>query len=247
MFDCDGNPKYVNDAYLRLIGLEREVFEQAASRGLAWQDTIYEEDIDLATDIWARIRDSKTPFTSEYRVKVAPTKPGEKPGVRALETISFPEVDESGRVVTVQGWLIDVSPRKRLETLMAQRLEDALETRRASENFIDMVSHEMRNPLSAILQLADGILGSLETTTTQNAVTLPADTINMMVDAAETIVSCAATTANASILTINTDTLCSTSEMHCKSDESSSSRNHSCIAIMRTSDSIGSTLLIAYS
>ncbi|THY90277.1 hypothetical protein D6C93_06624 [Aureobasidium pullulans] len=191
MFDCDGNPKYVNDAYLRLIGLEREVFEQAASRGLAWQDTIYEEDIDLATDIWARIRDSKTPFTSEYRVKVAPTKPGEKPGVRALETISFPEVDESGRVVTVQGWLIDVSPRKRLETLMAQRLEDALETRRASENFIDMVSHEMRNPLSAILQLADGILGSLETTTTQNAVTLPADTINMMVDAAETITLCA--------------------------------------------------------
>jgi hypothetical protein len=38
----------------------------------------------------------------------------------------------------VQGWLVDISPRKRLETLMAQRLEDALETRRASENFIDM-------------------------------------------------------------------------------------------------------------
>jgi PAS domain-containing protein len=35
MFDRDGNPKYVNDAYLRLIGLDRETFEQAASRGLA--------------------------------------------------------------------------------------------------------------------------------------------------------------------------------------------------------------------
>jgi len=47
----------------------------------------------------------------------------------------------------------------------------------------------MRNPLSAILQLADGILGSLQTTTSQSPVSLPADTINMMVDAAQTIVS----------------------------------------------------------
>lgn len=138
MFDRDGNPKYVNDAYLRLIGLDRDTFEQAASRGLAWKDTIYEEDIELTTHIWSRMRDSKTPQTFEYRVKVPPKQPGEAPGIRTLETISFPEIDESGRIITVQGWLVDISPRKRLETLMAQRLEDALETRRASENFIDM-------------------------------------------------------------------------------------------------------------
>jgi hypothetical protein len=138
MFDRDGNPKYVNDAYLRLIGLDRDTFEQAASRGLAWRDTIYEEDIELTTHIWSRIRDSKIPQTFEYRVNIPSKQPGEKPGIRTLETISFPEIDESGRVVTVQGWLVDISPRKRLETLMAQRLEDALETRRASENFIDM-------------------------------------------------------------------------------------------------------------
>jgi len=191
MFDRDGNPKYVNDAYLRLIGLDRDSFEQAASRGLAWRDTIYEEDIELTTHIWSRIRDSKIPQTFEYRVNIPPNKPGEKRGIRTLETISFPEIDENGRIVTVQGWLIDISPRKRLETLMAQRLEDALETRRASENFIDMVSHEMRNPLSAILQLADGILGSLDVAPSQDPVSLPADTINMMVDAAQTITLCA--------------------------------------------------------
>jgi PAS domain S-box-containing protein len=138
MFDRDGNPKYVNDAYLRLIGLDRDTFEQAASRGLAWRDTIYEEDIELTTQIWSRMRDSRTPQTFEYRVKVLPKQPGETPGIRTLETISFPEIDENGHIVTVQGWLVDISPRKRLETLMAQRLEDALETRRASENFIDM-------------------------------------------------------------------------------------------------------------
>ncbi|KAH0341930.1 histidine kinase, partial [Aureobasidium melanogenum] len=191
MFDRDGNPKYVNNEYLRLIGLDRDTFEQAASRGLAWKDTIYEEDIDLAANIWARMRDSKTAQTFEYRVKVPPVQPGEKPGIRTISAISFPEVDESGRIVTLQGWLMDISPRKRLESLMAQRLEDALETRRASENFIDMVSHEMRNPLSAILQLADGILGSLDVDSAKDPVSLPADTINMMIDAAQTITLCA--------------------------------------------------------
>ncbi|KAH0109619.1 histidine kinase, partial [Aureobasidium melanogenum] len=170
---------------------DRDTFEQAAAHGLAWKDTIYEEDIDLASSIWARMRDSKTAQTFEYRVKVPPVQPGEKPGIRTIETISFPEVDQSGRIVTVQGWLMDISPRKRLESLMAQRLEDALETRRASENFIDMVSHEMRNPLSAILQLADGILGSLDVDPAKDPVSLPADTINMMVDAAQTITLCA--------------------------------------------------------
>jgi PAS domain-containing protein len=85
MFDRDGNPKYVNDAYLRLIGLDRETFEQAASRGLAWRDTIYEEDIELTTQIWSRMRDSRTPQTFEYRVKVLPKQPGETPGIRTLE------------------------------------------------------------------------------------------------------------------------------------------------------------------
>ncbi|KEF56001.1 uncharacterized protein A1O9_07581 [Exophiala aquamarina CBS 119918] len=34
--------------------------------------------------------------------------------------------------------------------------------RKLQEAFIDLVSHEMRNPLSAIIQLADDITGSLE-------------------------------------------------------------------------------------
>lgn len=132
MYDSDGKPKYVNDAYLKLIGLNREDFEQAATRGLAWRDTIYEEDIHHAQNLWDGLRETKAPTTAEFRVKVPPQKPGQPMGVRTLESISFPEVDENGRVVTVQGWMIDISPRKQLETLMAERLQDALETKRAS-------------------------------------------------------------------------------------------------------------------
>lgn len=41
------------------------------------------------------------------------------------------------------------------EGLQKQRTEDALESKRQLENFIDTTSHEMRNPLSAIIQCAD--------------------------------------------------------------------------------------------
>ncbi|KAG9590848.1 histidine kinase, partial [Aureobasidium melanogenum] len=46
---------------------------------------------------------------------------------------------------------------KLAEELKEQRLLDVLEAKRQSESFIDTVSHEMRNPLSAILQCADGV------------------------------------------------------------------------------------------
>ena len=60
-------------------------------------------------------------------------------------------------MATVQGWLTDISYSKFSEKLLSQRLADALDNKVRTENFIDMTSHEMRNPLSAILQSADSL------------------------------------------------------------------------------------------
>ncbi|KAF1851929.1 uncharacterized protein K460DRAFT_44023 [Cucurbitaria berberidis CBS 394.84] len=80
-----------------------------------------------------------------------------------------------------------------------QRLEDALETKRQSDNFIDMTCHEMRNPLSAIIQSADGILTSfdlepLEVTKNhegQNAGSIPDELQASILDSVQTILLCA--------------------------------------------------------
>ena len=55
----------------------------------------------------------------------------------------------------------DISYQKWMESLHDQRRQQALEMKRAQENFMDMTSHEMRNPLSAIFQCADAIVNSL--------------------------------------------------------------------------------------
>jgi signal transduction histidine kinase len=59
-----------------------------------------------------------------------------------------------------RGFIADRPGRWRLEQEM-QRKEEALESKRQQQNFIDMTSHEMRNPLSAIVHSTDSILANL--------------------------------------------------------------------------------------
>ena len=66
------------------------------------------------------------------------------------------EVDQEGRVTGLIGVLTDVTEKKGMEVFQQTRAEEAIELRRAQERFIDMTSHEMRNPLSAICLSADG-------------------------------------------------------------------------------------------
>ncbi|THW23318.1 hypothetical protein D6D23_05698 [Aureobasidium pullulans] len=182
MLRPDGYPVFVNDAYLELHGTSRAQFYKNADEGLAWNPSVYEEDLELVNDMWRRTIEGKKPVQAELRFRTPTTSSPDK--VRWVESMSYAERDAAGNVTSVQGWLLDVSPRKLTERLISEKLQDALETKRATETFLDMLSHEMRNPLSGILQLADGILGMVDPPTNQ-------DTVDPLVDAAQTITLCA--------------------------------------------------------
>lgn len=67
-----------------------------------------------------------------------------------------------GKLKTIMGSITDITLQKRsakdaearaklseqLEQIQTRRLQEAEETRRAQNSFIDITSHEMRNPLS---------------------------------------------------------------------------------------------------
>lgn len=63
------------------------------------------------------------------------------------------------------GAITDISRPKQIEALhiqtVDQRAADAEENRRQMDSFIDMASHELRNPLSGVLQNAEVIGSSL--------------------------------------------------------------------------------------
>jgi signal transduction histidine kinase len=79
-----------------------------------------------------------------------------------------------------------------VEDLQKRRMEEAMELKRQQENFIDITSHEMRNPLSAILQCADEISATLsELRSTESLSESQAAVVDSSIDAAQTITLCA--------------------------------------------------------
>jgi PAS domain S-box-containing protein len=85
---------------------------------------------------------------------------------------------------SVLGCLTDISHLKWSEKLQAKVAEDAKDAKRKQERFMDMTSHELRNPLSAILQCADDIATSCQSQDHQDA-------IAAILSCARTIIFCA--------------------------------------------------------
>ena len=86
--------------------------------------------------------------------------------------------------------MTEVSRLKWAESWQAQMANDAKDARQRQSEFTDALSHEVRNPLSAILQLADGITLSA---TEQERLTLEDARLRLgeNTEAARTILDCA--------------------------------------------------------
>ncbi|KAK4494259.1 hypothetical protein PRZ48_014557 [Zasmidium cellare] len=200
LLDSEGRALYVNDTYLDMLGLPPDDSVVKRPEGSAWKDQVHEEDLDRFIETWDVLKEQKVPITIEYRSK-KPWKSTDKSGQEMsgeswLLATAFPEIEADGSVSTIQGWLTDISHRKFSEQLLEQRLEDVLEDKQRTERFIDMTSHELRNPLSAILQSADSIVSTLDaagpgSNLRDEEISLSARTVEEIVDAAETIILCA--------------------------------------------------------
>lgn len=102
-------------------------------------------------------------------------------------------VIENGQVTAVRASVTDISTYKWAEAASTRNASAAKEAKRLQENFIDIVSHEMRNPLSAITQLADSLSTSIDELHSGDG-DLPAARIILEsnVESAKTILLCAA-------------------------------------------------------
>ncbi|KAL1388843.1 histidine kinase [Phyllosticta capitalensis] len=195
VFQVDGQPRWMNQAYLDLVGLRREDFVNGI-----WSNNVLQDDRYFVEDQWRKLATGQTVEPFEYRVK-RPFKASQEDDAQVIEyswilANAIPEIGEDGKPRKILGWLTDISHQKWSQHLQAQRLEDVLETKRQSENFIDMTSHEMRNPLSAILQSADGILGALgsglhSSLSSGTPVILDTEAQEIIIDSAQTVILCA--------------------------------------------------------
>jgi PAS domain S-box-containing protein len=175
--DGHGHINYCNDMWYRISGLERH-----ASTFAAWMESIRDEDRPDTERVWRRLVEEKTAVTHEFRFKGSRELiDGHCVDVWALMS-AFPETDDSGSLKSIFGCITDISQQKWAEDFQKQRREEAVELKRQQENFIDITSHEMRNPLSAILQCADEISSGLSRYKQEEASSRAPGALDVLID-----------------------------------------------------------------
>ncbi len=154
--DSKGKLTYINDKWYDI---------SKVPKGLEgtdeWINSVKEEDQGTLRRRWSDLVNNGVALNTEVRFKSTWIDQNGKKADTWVLASAFPEKGEDGRVKVIFGSITDISQQKWAEYFEKRRMEEAVEMKRQQENFIDITSHEMRNPLSAILQCADEITTSL--------------------------------------------------------------------------------------
>lgn len=155
----DGKILWANEHYFRLIG--QEATDEFSERRLPFKDYVLEEDEPKMFAAWKAVLEGVTTHTAEFRMKRLYSPPFGPP-VPATVLISAVPYVQDGEIKSIMACMTEVSRLKWAEAWHAKAAQEAQEAKRQQSEFTDAISHEVRNPLSAMLQLANSISGSLD-------------------------------------------------------------------------------------
>ncbi|KAI9739015.1 MAG: hypothetical protein M1818_005329 [Claussenomyces sp. TS43310] len=185
--DPDGLLLQANDRWYEITGHARET-----PYHMSWMEVVAPDSIPAVTVGWHILTVDQQPWSGELRLKRHWVDPKDETSIEFwVLWMAQPEFAPDGTLVSIMGSIADISQIKWAQGLQARRLDEAEETRRRQNNFIDITSHEMRNPLSAILQCAEDISTSVRQYLFERSATLPIDVANNCIESAETITLCA--------------------------------------------------------
>ncbi|KAF5663098.1 sensory transduction histidine kinase [Fusarium heterosporum] len=180
-----GKINYCNDMWWQISRHSRS--EDSVD---TWMDSVRNEDRPTLEEAWSKLLKEKTTISVEFRFKCSQQSDGNTIDTWVLMS-AYPEKNPEGNLKLIFGCITDISSQKWAEKVQNERREEAVEMKRQQENFIDITSHEMRNPLSAILQCADQIANNI-TVFNAHAVKTEVETLlDACLDAANTINLCA--------------------------------------------------------
>ncbi|KAF1926275.1 autoinducer 2 sensor kinase/phosphatase luxQ [Didymella exigua CBS 183.55] len=153
----EGDMLWANDHYYELAG------NNAAQHTgpFAFLDACYDSDQYKAVGIWEELLAGEDHVTAELRMKRQYKPPLGEPEPAHIHIMAFP-YRENGATKSIMACTTDISRLKWAQSFQARLAAEAREAKRQQEAFIDVVSHEMRNPLGAIVHCADAITSVIE-------------------------------------------------------------------------------------
>ena len=160
--DSQGQINYCNDMWWEISGHPAKSSQPSTLALAVWMESVRDEDRAGVEVVWAKLVNDKVAVTHELRFKGSRRViDGHSVDTWVLMS-AYPEKDALGELKSIFGCVTDISQQKWAQDLQKRRREEAAELKRQQENFIDISSHEMRNPLSAVLQCADEITLMIE-------------------------------------------------------------------------------------
>ncbi|TID21535.1 aerobic respiration control sensor protein arcB [Venturia nashicola] len=184
----EGVIREANDRYFEMTGHPRDNLYE-----FSFMDHVLESSRKPMMDGWHRMVVDHLPYTGELQLD-APYVERDNLDGEAIEywvlTTAQPEFASDGSLRSIMGSITDISHLKWAHGLQEKRLKEAEETRRNQNEFIDCVCHEIRNPLSAILQCADDISSTMGEYFS-NGILPTLDVVENCIEEANTIALCA--------------------------------------------------------
>ena len=159
LFSPDGVLLEANERYYEMTGYARD-----DESPLAFLDLIEGESRGKAEAMWNGLLTDTKAKQEELQLKNPKVVPRDLNGDQIEYWVlasSQPEIGPDGKLRSIMGSIADISHLRWAKSLQDRRLREAEETKRQQNEFIDITSHEMRNPLSAILICADDIRDTL--------------------------------------------------------------------------------------
>ncbi|ROZ79750.1 PAS domain S-box protein [Ramlibacter sp. WS9] len=143
--DSEGRYLDVNSAVEKVVGMSRDQL-----RGLTAYDVMPEEAADVLRQRDVEVMRSRR-ATQEEKTRQLPT------GTYIYFDTSFPLIDAQGQVYGTGHISHDITSLKRAEVALHALNEQLREADRRKDEFLAMLAHELRNPLSAICTAAEVI------------------------------------------------------------------------------------------
>ncbi|KAI5203274.1 hypothetical protein E4T38_05252 [Aureobasidium subglaciale] len=139
---------YCNRAWYEMTGHTVVPFDQ-----IDWVSIVHEEDVGLVRNRWQQVFDTAKTVSAQFRLrKKWADRNGVTMGPVWVTASALPEYKEDGSVKGIIGTMLDISALKFAETVQQMKVQEAMEAKRQSSNFIDMVS---QNPLGAVFHCSD--------------------------------------------------------------------------------------------
>lgn len=180
---------YANPKYHEIVD---GTSETGNGHAFGLETFVLEEDQEKFTNAVEKCKSERTNISISLRLKRKWTPPGSTTEQHYWVLNSIVPDIEDDRVQGVIGSLADIRHTMWALQLQKDSTDAALESKKHLERFIDMTSHEMRNPLGATMQCADDILRLIEDNEASHTASLSREMFDSIRENAKTIAFCSA-------------------------------------------------------